>query len=328
MKTLKEALENSCQNYQIQDEFGNAKMSLYSAAEGVQLAFLDVHRKSQNWARNIEGPTLEIHFCQQGRMEQEYNGAFAYLDAGECCAFIRTGSQTVYDFPLEHYKGMVLILDLNTSSEWMDSVLDRHRFSPQALASLLKGENGFFLFKDAAVLVHCFKSMFNSPEENRLSLWRLNILNILFFIGTHLNSQGTEERVYVTAAQSALAKEISAYMAANMDSHWTLDDLAKQFSISKSSLQDLFKKVYGTSVHAYRRMQRMQKAALQLSMTNKSIAEIAAQAGYDSQSKFSRAFKDVMDQTPLQYRRGQNLHESQVDLDAVILDSADLNLDF
>ena len=37
--------------------------------------------------------------------------------------------------------------------------------------------------------------------------------------------------------------------------------------------------------------------------TRASVAEIAAQVGYESQGKFTKAFKDVTQQLPTQYRR-------------------------
>ena len=47
----------------------------------------------------------------------------------------------------------------------------------------------------------------------------------------------------------------------------------------------------------------MEKAASLLRETELSVAEIAAQVGYESQSKFTAAFKEQFGKLPKEYRR-------------------------
>lgn len=47
----------------------------------------------------------------------------------------------------------------------------------------------------------------------------------------------------------------------------------------------------------------MQAAALDLIQTEKSVLEIAGECGYDNASKFSAAFKEIMGEAPLEYRK-------------------------
>lgn len=44
-------------------------------------------------------------------------------------------------------------------------------------------------------------------------------------------------------------------------------------------------------------------AQLLVSKSNKSVGEIAAEIGYDNASKFSAAFRAVMNECPLEYRK-------------------------
>ena len=48
---------------------------------------------------------------------------------------------------------------------------------------------------------------------------------------------------------------------------------------------------------------RMERAAALLRETDLSVAEIAGQVGYESQSKFTAAFKEQFGQLPKEYRR-------------------------
>ena len=64
-----------------------------------------------------------------------------------------------------------------------------------------------------------------------------------------------------------------------------------------------FKSVYGTSLAAHIREHRMEQAAKLLRTTDRSIAEIAQAVGYDSQSKFTAAFKAYFHMLPREYRK-------------------------
>ena len=65
----------------------------------------------------------------------------------------------------------------------------------------------------------------------------------------------------------------------------------------------MFKAVYGQPVATYMKQYRIRRAMELLRETRASVAEIAAQVGYESQGKFTKAFKDVTQQLPTQYRR-------------------------
>ena len=64
----------------------------------------------------------------------------------------------------------------------------------------------------------------------------------------------------------------------------------KKFS-SKTTLKNVFKAVYGTSLAAHIKEHRLLQAAELLCHSQDSMAEIAAKVGYESQSRFSAAFK-------------------------------------
>ncbi len=52
----------------------------------------------------------------------------------------------------------------------------------------------------------------------------------------------------------------------------------------------------------------MKQAAVLLRQTKSTIAEIANQVGYENQSKFGAAFRDILKITPAEYRK-QNASE-------------------
>ena len=84
---------------------------------------------------------------------------------------------------------------------------------------------------------------------------------------------------------------------------YTIDELAREYLINTAALKSTFKAVYGMPVASYMKQYRMKDAAKLLRETDRSIADIARIVGYESQSKFSAAFKDIMKTLPTDYRR-------------------------
>ena len=98
-------------------------------------------------------------------------------------------------------------------------------------------------------------------------------------------------------------KEIHDYLFDNLDKRITIDDLSKQFHINPTTLKYRFKEAYKDSLASHIKEHRMEKAAILLKETDLSISEVAARVGYDSQSKFSSAFKSHYGENPVKYRK-------------------------
>jgi AraC-like DNA-binding protein len=83
---------------------------------------------------------------------------------------------------------------------------------------------------------------------------------------------------------------------------WTLDELAKEVGVSRSSLAERFMAFVGTPPMQYLQKWRLQIAASKLAEGISNIATIAAEIGYESEAAFSRAFKRSVGTPPAEWR--------------------------
>jgi AraC-like DNA-binding protein len=86
---------------------------------------------------------------------------------------------------------------------------------------------------------------------------------------------------------------------------WTIKELATYATMSRSTFAAQFKAAVGKSPMDYVTQWRMLLATDQLTQSKNSIADIAAQVGYESESAFSTAFKRLMGCSPRQYNKPQ-----------------------
>ncbi len=70
-------------------------------------------------------------------------------------------------------------------------------------------------------------------------------------------------------------------------------------------MSDAFKKYSGCTVTAYIAQVRMEQAARLLTETDRNLAEIAGEVGYDDYNYFCRLFKRYYRIAPNAYRRGK-----------------------
>ena len=133
---------------------------------------------------------------------------------------------------------------------------------------------------------------------------RLKALELLLY----LSEMAPASQVPLTqyrAEQIAVIRQIHAQMIENMAQRFTIEALARQYLMNPTTLKEVFKSVYGTSIAAHIKEHRMQHAAELLQTTSLSLAEIAQAVGYDSASRFTTAFREMYGETPTVFRRSR-----------------------
>ena len=98
-------------------------------------------------------------------------------------------------------------------------------------------------------------------------------------------------------------EQVCAYLAANYRQKFSLTEVAARFYLSPYYLSRLFRRVTGQSIVDYLNNRRIEAAQKLLETTELSISAIAEQTGFASAAHFRRVFREVMDISPLQYRK-------------------------
>ena len=81
-----------------------------------------------------------------------------------------------------------------------------------------------------------------------------------------------------------------------------LAQLAQQCGLSASQFARSFKRSFGSSVHRYVILQRVERAKTLLLGSTLRLADIAAQVGFSDQAAFSRTFHDIVGTPPAKWR--------------------------
>lgn len=102
--------------------------------------------------------------------------------------------------------------------------------------------------------------------------------------------------------QKEVVRKVLDYIEQNIEKEINLDNISKSIGYSKFHLNRVFAEQTGITIHKYLQNRRLTIAAEKLVKTDKSITQIAYEAGYDTQQSFSFAFKQVYLHSPKTYR--------------------------
>jgi AraC-like DNA-binding protein len=121
----------------------------------------------------------------------------------------------------------------------------------------------------------------------------------------HLSDGGHEEIGWLFALADKRMRAAINAMHEYPGRRWTLQAMAEQAAMSRTTFTLKFKETVGLSPMDYLTRWRMMLAADKLAGSSDSIAEIGFALGYESEKSFSTAFKRIMKCSPRQYGRTQ-----------------------
>ena len=173
---------------------------------------------------------------------------------------------------------------------------------------LIKTFRGFL--NETPYIVYITTMSFFCKRKNqpfsRIKAFSSSCTKILTPTGKFFWQENFETAAYYSANQIKKIKVLKCELANQLDSRETLKSIADRYGMSLTALKDCFKAVYGKPIHAFQREYKMQAATQLLVTTKMSIAEIAGMVGYENPNKFSTAFKEIIGQSPSEYRKSRN----------------------
>ena len=253
-----------------------------------------------NWHKQKE---IEISYILEGSVRVCLLNEEHLLHTGDSFIILPDvlhSLQPVDDAPGRYF---TLIFDPCLLTGFSGSFFEQQYYSP--VVSSVKG-------------YHCISGCGNIPLVN-------TIQEYLFFIYNHesgadnrtqLDIQRRLQDIWLLLIESVFLQSTSAahkredsrilsmleYLRTHYAEKFSLDAMAEQHHVSRGECCRYFKKMMGMTITEFLLDYRLSKAAQWLTLTKRSITEIAHNAGFRSASNFSEEFKKKTGQTPSEYR--------------------------
>lgn len=271
---------------------------------GIELCFF----ATKTELASIKHPPLphimEINYCRSGRLGWKMgNGNQIYLGPGDFSLHtLDACADSTLCFPTEQYEGLTLCVDLQELSACPPELLAGTGINGAVFAEKYWKDSAFASFSGNAQTDAIFSAFYEQPGNLKLAYQKIKSVELLLY----LSKMETGPKRRLTEYQSEqveIVRKIHEYLTTHIGERITIEALSRQYLINPTTLKAAFKSVYGNSIAAHIKEHRMEQAAKLLSETDLSMAEIGLRIGYESQSKFTSAFKAYYQMLPKEYRK-------------------------
>src|SRR5262245_14749667 len=134
-------------------------------------------------------------------------------------------------------------------------------------------------------------------------LAKLSELMFVEAVRSYLETLPEDRRGWLAGLRDPAVGRALALLHTQLARAWTAEELAREVFLSRSAFADRFTALIGVPPIKYLTTWRMQVAAQRLRETHRSIAQIAADVGYESEAAFARAFKREFSTSPGKWRK-------------------------
>jgi len=279
-------------------------MTAYDLYRGIKLSFVSLESEHFSFRHPALGHILEINYCKSGRIGwQTENGNSVYLGHSDFSLHTMDSCTDSKIFlPNGSYRGLTIFIDLQELSEHLPEPLSGTGITGKLLRQRFCKDGAFTSFAGNERTESIFSAFFDLPENLRFPYWKLKTLELLLYL-FRLETDSGHRLTEYRAEQIQIIRSIHEQLVENLNERITIDSLSRQYLMNATTLKKVFKAVYGTSIAAHIKMHRMEQAAKLLLTTQNDIVQIAQSVGYESQSKFTAAFKEYFQLLPTEYRK-------------------------
>ena len=292
-----------CVVYKLDCTDGLGLMTAYQIYPGIQVIYNDFEAAACRWTEPLGRNVLEINHCREGREGcRLLSGSCLYLGEGDMSVHTMDNCSPEMSFPLRHYRGISVVIDLDAAAEAPPEILEESGICLLDLKTKFCQDGSCFVMRDRDEIEHIFSELYSVPDFLQRSYFKLKVQELLLFLSM-VDASKEKQREQYTSPQVEVVKEIHQRLISDLRERPTIEALSREFLINTATLKRTFKGIYGKPVGAYMKEYRIRRAAELLRRTNATVAEVAEQVGYENQSKFAAAFREIMALSPAEYRR-------------------------
>ena len=185
----------------------------------------------------------------------------------------------------------------------LDFYFTENNINLEQIRNRLCSDGRSLIIKSKHEIDHIFSELYSVDERIQVPYFWIKVIELLLFLSL-LDDSAVQRPQQFSADISKRTQEVYQYVIENPFTKDTIQDLAYMFGMAESSLKRCFKSISGVSIGAFMKRKRIEAAAeMLISESTLSIGEVGNIAGYENQSKFATAFRDVFKIAPAEYRK-------------------------
>ena len=299
--------------YRLNEPIGEGIMKHTHIAKGIELVYSELESYSPNYqAEKKEVDGLEIMYIVDGHGEFELvNRQFASGEKGDVMIFnCKTGVKKAM-LGKSGMNCISIILFTQDTISFLNDFLGTSDFCSSDFFNDIRKSDSAVTFPCGELLEKLFLETIRLPVAYSKYTVKLAVVHaIILLIQKFREKDGTDLRIrndsldsYFSGSTGRKVQNVRRIINSNLEKEISIEELAVKVNLNRTTLQKVFKEMYGLTVNEYRTKARLQLAKNLLASTDLSITEIAGRSGYANASKFAEVFKKNEGILPKDWRK-------------------------
>ena len=187
MKGLSEVIpkdnDGYCTVYKMDCADGLGLMTVYQAFPGIQLIYNDFEATEYEWEGIFDKNILEINHCREGREGSRLlSGSCLYLGEGDLSIHTMDNCASEMSFPLKHYRGISVVINLETVSKNPPAILEEAGIDIMEFRDKFCASGNCFIMRAKDEIEHIFSELYFVPDCLQKPYMKLKVQELLLFL--------------------------------------------------------------------------------------------------------------------------------------------------
>lgn len=290
--------------YRMLPAIGSGIMRHTHIAKGIELVYTEMDYYNPCFqSERKEYDVIEVMYIYEGHAEFELmNRQFASGQKGDVLIFNSQTSVKKTAIGKEGMRCMSLVLFADDSVDFLNGFLDTNEFHKDDFFHDARTSDSIISFTADEALENHFYEMIKLPGEYSKHHVKLATVQAILLLLQNHSRRRRNSNLYFSGTTGKKVQQVRKMLSTNLEENISIEKLAELSGLNRTTMQKVFKEMYGTTINEYRTQTRIQEAKNLLVTTKLSITEIAGRCGYTNASKFSDVFKRITGTLPRVWR--------------------------
>lgn len=286
------------------------KIVSYQPYKSLQLIFYDLHTSDlpDLWKLGFRKGSRERYvralICQRGSCEFTINGKTDTISEGQIVTDYGVGDNLSFGSTTDDFAGVEIAVQ-----ESLTNQSSMFRMLRLVLESMYLPEEEVFdsdgyIFSISKNSEQTLDKLLAAGLDGVEGIMVIALtLEIIHNLSNDLKNSVLPQKANLEDKQIVIARDIYRCLSEDFGTKYTAAQFAEKYGVSDTTVKKYFKKQYGYGFKEYQTKVRMEWAAAKLATSSMKVGEISEKTGYSKQTKFTKAFKNYFNTTPLRYRQ-------------------------
>ena len=229
-----------CTVYKMDCADGLGLMTVYQVYPGIQLIYNDFEATGCEWEGTLGKNILEINHCREGREGSKLlSGSCLYLGEGDMSIHTMDNCASEMAFPLKHYRGISVVINLELVSEYPPQTLAESGIDILEFKEKFCADGNCFIMRAKDEIEHIFSELYSVPDCLQKPYFKLKVQELLLFLCMVDVTKEKQREMYTSPQVETVCLLSKLHSDQHIEVELQMDELDLTAAESKATYEEI-----------------------------------------------------------------------------------------